>query len=184
MDKRIAKTDAAIYQAFGACLKEKEFSKIAIEDILQKAGVSRSTFYAHFKTKDDVLDSLLRNIFHHVFSHSLHEEESHDFSHESVLEYKHLFTHTLYHLKDEKALVQTILNSACRARFLDEIRKEMTPLIRRVIHEGVIPSKDIPEALQVSATMESFVTLIAFWFQNDCAQTPEELTEYFVALNR
>jgi len=183
MDKRIVKTDAAIYKAFGDCLKEKDYTSISVEDILKKANVSRSTFYAHFKTKDDVLDSLLHNIFHHVFSKTLNQEESHDFSKESVLEYRHLFTHVLYHLKDEEELVRTILGSSCKDRFLDEIRHEMTPLIERVIFQEVFPRKDVPVYLQTSQTMESFIVLIVYWFGNGCRLTPEEMTEFYVVMN-
>lgn len=184
MDKRVRKTDAAIYKAFGAALKEKEYSEISVEDILQRAKISRSTFYAHFKTKDDVLDSLLRNIFHHVFSHSLQEEASHDFSHESVLDYKHLFTHTLYHLRDEKELIQTILSSSCRQRFLDEIREHVRPLMERVIREGVFPKKPLPEDLHIAEALESLVSLVTYWFRSDCLEPPEKMTEYLLIINQ
>lgn len=184
MDKRILKTDAAIYAAFGACLKEKDFASISVEDILKKSGISRSTFYAHFKAKDDVLDSLLDTIFEHVFSHSLHEEQSHDFSHESVLDYKHLFTHTLYHLKDEEELIRTILNSSCKDRFLNGLRRHIRPLMERVIREGVLPKKPIPEELQISSALESLIALVIFWFDERCAQSPEEMTDYFLTLNQ
>ena len=58
MDKRVVKTRHLIYQAFATVLKEKGYSKMTVEDILQASGVSRSTFYTHFRTKEDVLSSI------------------------------------------------------------------------------------------------------------------------------
>ena len=183
MDKRVRKTIAAIYNAFGECLKEGSYNSIAVEDILQKAKVSRSTFYAHFKTKDDVLDSLLRNIFHHVFSHSLQEEKSHDFSKASVLDYKHLFTHILYHLRDEGELVRAILSSGCRERFLTEMRNELEPLMTRVLREGALAAKDVPETLRIASALDSFISVVDYWFFASGDESPEAITDYFFALN-
>ena len=67
MDKRVKKTRHLIYTAFASVLKQKGYGKMTVEDILQASGVSRSTFYTHFKTKEDVLDSISANIFEHVF---------------------------------------------------------------------------------------------------------------------
>jgi AcrR family transcriptional regulator len=36
-------------------MQKKEFSKISITEIVQKAGVSRVTYYRHFNSKEDVL---------------------------------------------------------------------------------------------------------------------------------
>lgn len=183
MDRRIIKTRAAIYKALGTCLKTKDYNDLAIEDILQQANVSRSTFYAHFKTKDDLLDSLLDNIFHHVFSHTLSQEETHDFSHENILDYKHLFTHTIYHLRDEKELIQTILKASCRDRFIQRLQEHIAPLITKVVKEGVFEKKDVPEGLHIAAATQSFIALVIYYFDGGCTLTPEQVTDYFFELN-
>lgn len=183
MNRRIARTIASIYRGFGQCLQEKDFREISIEDILVKANVSRSTFYAHFKTKDDVLDSLLKNIFHHVFSHSLEVEATHDFSKDSILEYSHLFTHVLYHLQDEGELIKVILHSSCASRFLAALKEEITPLVSRCVKEGVFPKKEIPEELRISSGSESFLTVVTYWFNGNQKQTPSEIVSYYMALN-
>jgi len=182
MDQRVRKTTNSIYRAFGECLKEKDYASLSVEDILRKAGVSRSTFYAHFKTKDDVLDSVSRNIFHHVFSHSLQQEETHDFSHDSILEYTHLFTHILYHLRDDKDLIQSVLRTSCRQRFLDELRLQVRPLVERCVKEGFFPKKDVPDELRIRHGVEGFATLISYWFECGCDRTPEEMVASLLEL--
>ena len=184
MDRRIVKTDAAIYRAFGKCLSEKDYERVSIEDIIEKAEISRSTFYAHFKTKGEVLDSLVRRIFSHVFSASLQQEHSHDFSNESVMDQAHLYTHILYHLRDEKEFVSTILHNSCRDRFFDELRMEITPLIERSIHDGVFAQKDVPEALRLYDARESFLALVRYWFEGDCVISPEQLSTDYIRLNQ
>lgn len=52
---RVYKTNKSIYKAFGSLLKKKEFSKITVNNICKNALISKSTFYAHFTDKYDLL---------------------------------------------------------------------------------------------------------------------------------
>ena len=184
MDKRQQKTRLALYKAFEACLKEKDYQDIAIEDILERSGVSRSAFYAHFKGKDDLRDSVLRNIFSHVFSHSLEQESTHDFSKASVLDYEHLFVHILYHLKEDKGLIRVLLSGSCRDAIMNEMRTGVEPLLKRCIQDGSLKRKGIPDELALLLVREDFVVTVGYWFDRGCLESPEILTHYFFEANR
>ena len=184
MDKRIAKTNTAIYAALAELLKEKDFDDLSVEDILLRSKVSRSPFYAHFKTKGDVLDSVSRNIFDHVFSHGLSREHSHDFSHASIFEYESFFTHILYHLQDENELIQAILGGTCKQRFFKNLREKMDDLVSHALHEGLFTRKPVPEPYQTQAITESFLALIEYWFSTDLSESPEKMTSYFIEINK
>lgn len=75
MHKKINATTEKIYDAFAEVLLEKAYADVRIQDVLDKSGVARSTFYAHYKTKEELLKSICSTIFGHVFSHSLAEED-------------------------------------------------------------------------------------------------------------
>ncbi|MCR4875483.1 MAG: TetR/AcrR family transcriptional regulator [Clostridia bacterium] len=184
MDKRIIKTNHQLYEALGKLLNEKSYNKITIEDLLKESKVSRSTFYAHFKTKDEVLISITTMIINHVFSHSLKEETTHDFSKASIFDYTHLVTHTLYHLHDEKKLIEAILASESKDIFLRDLRKEISPIAAKALDLGVVRTKDVPRDLRIAELVENFVISIKYWFGNDCAETPETLTNYFFSMNK
>jgi AcrR family transcriptional regulator len=56
-DPRAARTTGALGRALVALLEERAFDAITVQDILDRAGVGRTAFYAHYRNKHDVLFS-------------------------------------------------------------------------------------------------------------------------------
>lgn len=183
MNKKISATTEKIYNAFAEVLLEKEYSDVRIQDVLDKSGVARSTFYAHYKTKEDLLKSICTTIFGHVFSHSLEEEQSHDFSKSSIFDYKHFITHIFYHLHDEKNLVHAILLSQSKDTFLNFLRGELREFATACVENNFVTGKELPKPLKINSVIENFVLLVEYWNSTAFTDTPERLTEYFLIMN-
>jgi AcrR family transcriptional regulator len=59
VDRRIAKSQEAIKKAVIELMSEKNFDDITIQDISDRANVSRGTIYLHYVDKYDLLDKLI-----------------------------------------------------------------------------------------------------------------------------
>lgn len=59
IDRRVVRTRTALYDALVALIRRKTYEHITVEDILREADVGRATFYAHFTSKDDLLERSL-----------------------------------------------------------------------------------------------------------------------------
>ena len=66
MDARKEKSRAAIVAAFSELLREEDYGKITVGDIIARAHVGRATFYGLFKSKDDLLSELVSDICTHA----------------------------------------------------------------------------------------------------------------------
>lgn len=55
IDRRIQRTQKGMQNALVALIAEKGYEKVTIQDIIDRANVGRSTFYAHYRDKEDLL---------------------------------------------------------------------------------------------------------------------------------
>lgn len=63
-DARTRRTTTALAHALIQLIQESgRFEEITVRQILQRAGVGRTAFYAHFRSKEDVLHSTYEGIF-------------------------------------------------------------------------------------------------------------------------
>jgi AcrR family transcriptional regulator len=53
-DRRAERSRELILDALRELIAEKSFEKITVQEIVDRAGVGRTTFYAHFQSKEDV----------------------------------------------------------------------------------------------------------------------------------
>jgi AcrR family transcriptional regulator len=54
-DRRVRRTRELLRNAFLSLLAEKGYDRMTVQDILDRADVGRSTFYAHYRDKEDLL---------------------------------------------------------------------------------------------------------------------------------
>lgn len=53
-DERVRRSRRALQAAMSELLHEEAFTAITVQQILERAGVARATFYKHYRNKDDV----------------------------------------------------------------------------------------------------------------------------------
>ena len=63
LDPRVKRTRQLLEQSFMEVVAEKGFQSVSVQDITEKAGVNRATFYAHFPDKYELLDYSIRQGF-------------------------------------------------------------------------------------------------------------------------
>ena len=66
MDRRQKRTRKAIFIAFNELLSNKAYDKITVQEIISAADIGRTTFYAHFDTKEALLEALCEDLFLHI----------------------------------------------------------------------------------------------------------------------
>jgi AcrR family transcriptional regulator len=65
-DRRVRRTRNALGDALVELMQEKPFEAISVDDVLKRANVARSTFYAHYLHKDDLFLSDAEEFFESI----------------------------------------------------------------------------------------------------------------------
>ena len=178
MDRRQQKTRKAIFDALGTLLEVKRFEHITVQEIIDTANIGRSTFYAHFETKDDLLKSMCTDVFQHIFTSELPLESEADFSQGSQnLEIK--LGHILYHLQENKNNLKGILRGESGELFLYFLKQYLYDLFERYQEEF---NSMIPKDFLLQHLAASFAETVKWWMTEDTKHSPEEVARFYMVM--
>ena len=179
MDRRQQKSRDAIFQAFNKLLSQKSYSRITVQDIIDMANVGRTTFYAHFETKDDLLRELCTDIFHHVVmsARDLSAAHAHMVGSENPVD---MITHVLWHLKENSRNITGVLSCESGELFVGYFREYVSQLIEPWLQK-VNFEVDVPKDFLLDHISSSFINVIQYWIKDGLVQAPETMTAYFMA---
>ena len=176
MDRRQQKTRKAIFDALGDLLETKRFEHITVQEIIDAANIGRSTFYAHFETKDDLLKAMCTDIFHHIFTSALPQEFQNDFS-KGIQNLELKLGHILYHLRESKCNLKGILGGESGELFLHFLKQYLYDLFARYIEEF---NPLVPKDFLLQHLAASFAESVKWWITEDTQHSPEDVAHFFM----
>lgn len=181
MDRRQKKTREAIFQAFTSLLAEKNYNQISVQEIIDAADIGRTTFYAHFETKDYLLKDLCEELFGHIIDTALGLPHGHyHYSCGSATD--SVFLHLLRHLQENDRNILELLSSQNNDLFLRYFKENLKQLITsQYAQKGLLKNSKLPEDYLVNHITSSFVETVSWWLLHHMKETPEQITEYFLA---
>lgn len=179
MDRRQRKTREAIFRAFTELVSKKDFNRITVGEIIERADIGRATFYAHFETKDFLLKEFCEELFCHIFD----TENNEGHSHRHIFDCDgsdNVFLHLFKHLYKNDNNVLALLSCRNNELFLRYFRSNLDMLT-----ESQLPlfdsnkPKDIPESFWKNHIVSCFIETLKWWIANGMKEPPEVITGYF-----
>ena len=74
-DRQVQRTRKAILDAFGLLFFANGYDGVDVKDVASRANVGRSTFYRHFRSKEDLLVQSLEPLFAHLADCCVSEDQ-------------------------------------------------------------------------------------------------------------
>lgn len=173
IDARVRRTRDALGDALISLMQEKPFDTITVQDVLERAHVSRSTFYSHYSDKDDLLLSDAEEFFEAI---SMALSAQHDNS-DRVFPVKEFFAH----LSDVQPFYKALVKSGKFQENMDLARGQFARGIERRLAElpraGSIPEKELPAIAASHAG--ALLSLLTWWLDRGMRETPDEMDRLF-----
>jgi AcrR family transcriptional regulator len=172
-DARVRRTRDALGDALIALMQEKPFDTITVQDVLDRAHVSRSTFYTHYSDKDDLLMSDAEEFFEALsMALSQHGDTS-----DRVFPVREFFAH----LSDVQPFFKALVKSGkyhenmelARGHFARGIERRLAELPRG----ETIPANQLPAIAFAHAG--ALLSLLTWWLDRGMRESPAEMDELF-----
>jgi AcrR family transcriptional regulator len=175
-DRRSKRTRQLIGAALVELMLEKRFDDITVQDILDRADVGRSTFYAHYTDKEDLLAGEVARAIHQLEAYAAEWGQAH----EGLLPSLALFRH----IQEQKQFMYPFL----RGSRVESVTRSLQTSVGKIVEQRlqglmsdtVTPS--IPLSVAANFVVSTFLMLLNWWFDNDLHQSPEQMNEMFQKL--
>lgn len=176
IDARITRTTRALGGALIALIQERDFSEITVQHILDRAGVGRATFYAHYRNKEDALHSSYEHFFDALDSMLARPS--------SIGPRLFPVTEFLEHIAAERGLVDAL----SRAGRLEDVSAMFSGYATRMIERrianwsgAILP---LPSMLAARMLAGALLETIRWWQDRQSVATPAQMDAAFHALAR
>ena len=171
VDLRIIKTNKVLYEALLDLLKEQTFEEIKVSDICAKALVNRSTFYAHFNDKFELVASFMNDLKNELLS-QLNNIDKNITLKEYYLKLIEVF---LNHIDGQEDVYKSILINNRNSIIMDMMYNTIAEDIRTRVKNNEL---NVPDELFISYYLGAIVNVGIDWLKSNKKYSKEEMLEY------
>ncbi len=179
-DRRVQKTRKVLRDALHSLIREKSYDSIAVQEILDRANVGRSTFYTHYRDKDELLVSAIHDMLKAVRTNELSSSVG---PRERILSFSlPIFEHIDRHRRAGEGRMGT----RGRAILHGHLRRVLTELIAGALRMDLESRRKragrIPSDLLVQYLASTFILVLNWWVESGSQLTPIEVDDLYRAL--
>ncbi|MHB8625370.1 MAG: TetR/AcrR family transcriptional regulator [Aggregatilineales bacterium] len=176
IDRRIQRTHELLRDALMALIEERGYERISIQDITDRANVSRTTFYLHFRDKDDLLFTTMEELYDNLVAqaHSPPPSETLSAGLNAGVDATE-FLHVAAHAKFYRVMIGKQGSAAFVMRVQAYLaRVTLEKMLKPLAERGTAPQLPLEFVAHGLAGME--IGLIRWWLEeDDLTHTAEEM---------
>lgn len=176
-DRRIHKTKSLLHEALGSLIREKPYDAIVVQEILDRANVGRSTFYMHFRDKDDLLASGIHDMIGSVYTTKAPS---------AVKKQERLIRFSLpifEHIHHHRHIGSARMGVRGRAVIHEHLRKAVAELIATDVKKDLQSHRktagQIPSDLLVQYVASTFILVLNWWIESRSPLPPNDINNLF-----
>jgi AcrR family transcriptional regulator len=176
MDRRARRTRQALHEALIQLMLKRDYDQVTVADVADAANVGRSTFYAHYTDKDD----LLRDGFGHLkaeLRRALDEDPPTNAAPDDRLAFSRPLTE---HLADNVHLYRALMAGSAGPIAGQEIQRVVIDFVRSGLAVG---GRAAPERT-VQLVAGSYLSLVTWWLDRGAREPAAEIDRAFLDFAR
>lgn len=181
-DRRVRRTREALHKALMSLALEKKYDAITVQEVLDRADIGRSTFYAHFQDKDELLISGIQHL-RVTLETALEQQKKAAKRHENVIAFSRAMFEHAYGFRE---IYFALLNTGAWPMVRQQLQEVVEELIRRECKAEVAKLKtansDVPIDLFTHYLTAAFFAVLIWWMDRRSRLSPPQIDEVFRSL--
>lgn len=182
-DLRVIRTKESIRNALVELIEEKGFEAITIKDIASRARINRSTFYAHYQDKNDLMgkcqDNILNGMGNIVKQKVAGALESLSIEHTADITTFAPAISIFEYLNENKKLVRALLGPKGDVTFQTKLKGLMWTILFEGNEVSSFKKENllVPGEYLISYIASAHVGVIQQWLDGDSQESPLEMAQ-------
>ena len=165
-DRRIQRTRQALHKAMISLVLERGYEGVTIKDVVNRANVGRSTFYAHYPSKEDLLTSEIEDLRATLVAeqraalarHGGVSARSLGFS-RALFEHAQVYREVYHVLVGERGA--SIIIARMRVLFKQLVQEELSELLPRSA------PNDVPQSALIQFVVGGLMSILTWWLEGE-----------------
>lgn len=174
-----------IKSAFVQSVLEKGFEKTTVSGIIRLAGVHRSTFYAHYEDKFDLLEKLQDQVIQEMTLQFLNGRDFMEITKGDIAVERDQYQSLLVYIQSEKDVISAMQVPDSPINFMLHFQEELNDLFIETFnhHQQKIEFGDpILEEYSDDIFIESLFVLLKKWISRKCQEDVEMMVDLIYRL--
>lgn len=170
--RQVERTRRVLSDAFIELILEQHYDAITVQDIIERANVGRSTFYVHFRDKEDLLFSEVERLIDALGRQATHQQHG-----DALFPSLGL----LRHVNERQDLYKALVRGRGADLFFNYGQESLGQRIERRLGDLLLgkPEPTVPLPVLSHFLTGAFLTLVRWWLDNKMAFSPERMDEMF-----
>src|SRR5215467_2804284 len=173
-DRRSSRTRRSLRESLRELVMEKRYDSITVQDVIDRADVGRSTFYAHFRDKEDLFLSDWELFLDHFVDQINFQNAGSGRFVPTLGLFRHLQeeAHDFYMALSRSRKVDTLFKIG-HAYLAKGIEKKLSGILADK------PQPSIPVPVLSNYLSTEVFSLLKWWLEHNMPYTPERMDEIF-----
>lgn len=176
-DRRIQKTQDLLHEALASLIREKAYDSISVKEILDRANVGRSTFYMHYRDKDDLLVSGIHDMLRSAQSKGLPSPTE---RYDRIIGFSlPLFEHVDQHRRRGDARMGTKARAIFHGYLQKALAERIADNLARDLQGRRKTARQVSSDLLVQYVASTFILVLDWWVDGRSSMSPKEVNDLF-----
>ncbi|HEX6495084.1 MAG TPA: TetR/AcrR family transcriptional regulator [Acidobacteriaceae bacterium] len=175
-DRRVQRTRRLLHSALMSLIVQKKYELITVQEILDRADVGRSTFYMHFRDKDDLLFSGFEYLQAVLDSAVGVSNKAPGKSHEKIIGFSAaMFEHAQEYRRVNRALLGSTAEAVVRRRIHSVLAGFVSRELKFELQHRKGKSIPVSPELLVHFLVSSYISVLMWWLNSKNQLSPAEV---------